>query len=145
MLSEVFPYGFKKFLYMHMLIRAWGDPSACLQSPLSMQLSPVWHSALWTLASLASSHSQLHLLNSGRSLSSVWIPFTATSLKTLKAVNWDTYKTHLMYFFSFWGHCLSFPSVQCLDCHHLINIVGYWCFRWDRKFRLWEKARAVKY
>lgn len=75
MLSEVFPNGFKKFPYMHMLIRAlvdaWGEPSAPLQSSLSMQLSPGWYSALWTLTSLSSPDSQLHLLNSGTPLNCV--------------------------------------------------------------------------
>lgn len=67
-----------------------------------------------------------------------------SSLETLKAVNWGNCKAHLIYFFSLRGHCLSFPNVQCLDCHCLIYIIC-WCYKWDRKFRLWQKAKAEKY
>lgn len=50
-----------------------GGPSAALWSALSMQLSSSWYSALRTLPTMASVHSQLCLLNWGGLPGSPWV------------------------------------------------------------------------
>ena len=48
-----------------------------LTFPLFLELQ-LWNLALWSLAILASLNPQLHFLNSGRTPSSIWIPYPWT-------------------------------------------------------------------
>lgn len=137
---------------MHMLISApltaWGKPSAQLQSSLSMQPSPLWHSALWTLASLAFSDSICS--TQGELWALLGFPLLKSSLETLKAVSWGNYRAHLIYFLSLRDHCSSFSDIQCLKCHRFIYFL---CFvvvsggmgNLDSVALFWPKAKAVKY
>lgn len=72
----------------------------------SMQPSPLWHSALWTPASLASSDSICS--TQGELWDLLGFPLLKSSLESLKAISCGNYSAHLIYFLSLRDHCSSF-------------------------------------
>lgn len=112
---------------------------------LSMQPSPLWHSALWTLASLAFSDS---ICSTQRELwALLGFPLLKSSLEALKAVSGGNYRAHFIYFLSLRDHCSSFPDDQCLKCQFYIFCLC-WCFTLNGKLRLlffFDQRKKLRY
>lgn len=85
-----------------------------LTFPLFLELQ-LWNLALWSLAILASLNPQLHFLNSGRTPTSIWIPYPWTAAWNLSSgVSWGNCRIHLIYFPPLRTYFSVLLDVQCL-------------------------------
>lgn len=86
---------------------------------ISMQLSPLHCSALWTDPALVYLDSQVHLLNPVRALNSAWVPFLSTV--TGNSIQVEAYARLTSFFSAFsriiFLHWLMFRLAQCF-VHH---------------------------
>lgn len=103
--------GLWQFLHM-----CWSIPATYMKSTpwksvdLSVQLSPLCNSALWTSVF---QETQFALLISRSPWTSTGFPLLC-NLKTLfMEINWGDFSLHSSFFVSFWNHYPLLPSVQC--------------------------------
>lgn len=65
---------------------------------------------------------QLHLLNSGISPGTSWIPFPDAGPGNLDAVNWNNHRVHVVCFSLLKNHCPLLPGVQSLNNHYFVSL-----------------------
>ena len=86
----------------------WSD-SAEYSRVFSAQFSPLWYSALWTQATVASSDTQLCLIHSGRALRP---PHWAVACKLSLNSQWGNFRAHLVCFPFLREHYLLLSDAQ---------------------------------